>query len=88
VGLVICCPLTLWRSRLCVPTVALVLAWLGFLAIFVAHPIPPPSTIEIQMRTAAPRVTFQLYGCMVLWVGAAAATLSPLLRAPAPAAAQ
>lgn len=87
-GLVIACPLTLWRSRLCVPTAALLVAWLGFVAIFIAHPIPPQSTIQIQLQNAAPRVTFQLYACMVLWVGAAAAALSPLLRAPAPAAAR
>ncbi len=76
-GLVVGFPVVLWKSSLRVPTLALLGASAGLIAIFIAHPTPPPSDIMQQLVNGAQRVSFQLFPSLVLWVGAAIGLVWP-----------
>lgn len=76
-ALLLLAPALLWKSALRVSTLAFLFAWGGLMAIFVAHPTPPPSDILQQLRNGAPRVSFQLYAVSLLWIGSVAGLLSP-----------
>ncbi len=58
-------PLRVWRGSLRLPALALLLSLAGLTALFCWIP-----DFEWHLRTAAPRLLFQLFPALLLWIGA------------------
>jgi hypothetical protein len=77
-ALVIGFPLRVWRSDLRYGALAILASILGFFLVFTGL----PHDVDWHLRTAAPRVAFQLLPVTLLWVGWAAGSLFPSLAPP------